>query len=205
MDYHRKGLKLYVPASQWLMILGNCHDSKMAGHFGFMKMLQLVKRQFWWPSLKKDIESYVANCSVWASAKRRQGKTPGFLQMVVKLSASWREIFIVEFPESTGNMIIWVVIDLFSKQVHFIPCHKIPLSQGLAKLFLHHIYQLHGATQCIISDRGVQFTFTFWRAFLDLLDTYQGLIFSHHPQMKGVCEHTNSVLEQYLRWFINYQ
>ncbi|XP_013927877.1 PREDICTED: stomatin-like protein 2, mitochondrial, partial [Thamnophis sirtalis] len=33
----------------------------------------------------------------------------------------------------------------------------------------------------------------------------QGLSSSHYPQTNGACERTNSVLEQYLRCFINYQ
>lgn len=111
------------------MVLRKSHDSKVAGHFGFVKTLHLVKRQFWWLSLKKDIESYVASCPVCASAKRWRGKTPELLQTM----ASWREIsmdFIVELPESSGNTFIWVVTDLFSKQVHCVPCQKIPLAWG---------------------------------------------------------------------------
>lgn len=65
------GAKLYVPDSQWLMVLQKSHDSKVAGHFGFVKHhFGLVKHQFWWLSLKKDIESYVASCPTCASAKR---------------------------------------------------------------------------------------------------------------------------------------
>lgn len=52
----------------------------------------------------------------------------------------------------------------------------------------------------------MQFTSKFWQGFLNLLDTGQGLSFSHHPQMNGcVCECTTSVLEQYIRCYINYQ
>uniref|UniRef100_A0A670Z7K1 Integrase catalytic domain-containing protein n=1 Tax=Pseudonaja textilis TaxID=8673 RepID=A0A670Z7K1_PSETE len=164
--------------------------------------------QFWWLSLKKDIESYVASCLTSVAARRRQGKYPGLLQTVADPSAPWKEIsmdFIVELPESAGNTVIWVVTDLFSKQVLFIPCQKIPTTKALAKMFLIHIYRLHGAPQWIISDRGVQFTSKFWRAFLNLLGSTQGLSSGNHPQMDGLTERVNSVLEQYLRCFISHQ
>lgn len=35
------GTKLYVPKSQRLLILEKSHDSKTAGHFGFVKTLHL--------------------------------------------------------------------------------------------------------------------------------------------------------------------
>lgn len=56
------GTKLHVPKSQRLQIMNTCHDSKAAGHFRFVKTLHLIKRQFWWPSLQKDIESPVCIC-----------------------------------------------------------------------------------------------------------------------------------------------
>lgn len=96
--------------------------------------------------------------------------------------------FIVECPENVGNTVIWVVTDLFSKQVHFIPCQKILTAKELAKMFLHHINHLHGTPQLIISDRGIQFTSKFWRAFLNFLGNDQGLSSSHHPQMNGGTE-----------------
>lgn len=135
-----------------------CYDSKMAGHFGFVKTLHLIKRQFWWPSLKKYIESYITSCLVCTAAKSLQGKLPSLLQSVCEPSAPWREIFIdfiVELPESTGNTVIWVVLDLFSKQVHFIPCQKIQTeAKALAKMFLHHVYHLHGAHRGLFQTLG---------------------------------------------------
>lgn len=84
--------------------------------------------------------------------------------------------FIVEHPESGGNSVIWMVIDLFLKQIHFIACPSLPSSQRLAKLFLQHIYQLHGVPKRIISDHGVQFTAVFWREFIKLIDPPKGLV-----------------------------
>lgn len=111
--------------------------------------------------------------------------------------------FIVELTESLGNTVIWVITDLFSKHVHFVPCQKILSAHTLAELLIHHVYRLHSAPQQIISDHGVQFTSKFWQEFLKLLGTAQGLSSSHHPEMKWVCEHANGVLEQYLKCYIN--
>lgn len=67
--------------------------------------------------------------------------------------------FIVDLPESQGNTVIWTVIDLFSKQAHFVACSGLPSARKLAKLFIthiYHIYRLHGVPRRIVSYQGVQ-------------------------------------------------
>lgn len=143
-----------------------------------------------------------------ASAKGHTGKPPGLLQPVANPTAPWKKIsmdFIIELPKSLGNTVIWVTTDLFSKQINFVACPKILSVRTLAKLFVQQIYCLHGDPERIISDRGVLFTSSFWQEFLKLVGSSQGLSSLHHLQTNGACEHTNGILEQYLRCYISYQ
>lgn len=97
------------------------------------------------------------SCATCAAMKKRPGKSPDLLQQVVDPSWPWEEIvmnFIVELPDS-GNMVIWIMIDLFSKQAHFIACSGLPSAHKLTKLFIKHIYRMHGVPCRIFSDRGV--------------------------------------------------
>lgn len=210
---HRNGLAwrgdwLYVPIVLRSKVLKHCHDVKTAGHFGFLKMLHLTRRQFWWPKMWTDIETYLRQCPVCAMSKPKPGKPFGLLQSVANPCKPWEEIamdFIVELPNSRGHTMIWTVIDLFSKQAHFIPCKGLPSAQHLACLFVHHIYQLHGVPKCIISDRGVQFTVKFWRNFLCYIGSAQGLSSAFHPSTNGAVEWTNTMVECYLRAYVSYQ
>ena len=71
-------------------------------------------------------------------AKRGGGKPRGLLQEVANPTHPWKQIsmdFIVDLPESQKKTVIWVVTDLFSKQVHFVPCAGIPIAGQLAKLY----------------------------------------------------------------------
>lgn len=127
--------------SQRLLILEKSHDSKTAGHFRFVKMLHLIKCQFWWLSLKKDSQKLRGYLPSLCFGQTEQGKP------VVEPNTPWKEIsmdFIVELSESSGNTIIWVITDLFSKEMHFVPSQKILSARTLAYLFIHHIYRLQG-------------------------------------------------------------
>lgn len=161
-------------------MLRRCHDVKPAGHFGFLKILHLTRHQFWWPQMCIEIESYVKSCLVCALTKPQPGKPLDPLQSIAEPGRPWDEIamnFIVDLPDSNGNTVIWTVIDLFSKQAHFIPCGGLPLTRQLAKLFIQHIYCLHGVPHQIISDTGVQFTTRFWWNFVYLIGSSQVLSF----------------------------
>ncbi|KAK9395739.1 hypothetical protein NXF25_019100 [Crotalus adamanteus] len=71
------GTKLYVPQIMRDKILKRCHDVKQAGHFGFVKTLHLARHQFWWPTLRRDVEEYVKSCPTCATCKTYPGKPLG--------------------------------------------------------------------------------------------------------------------------------
>ncbi|KAK9395797.1 hypothetical protein NXF25_019158 [Crotalus adamanteus] len=193
-----KGDKMYVPDRLRRTVLLRCHDAKQAGHFGFLKTLHLVRWQFWWPRLKSDVEKYVKECHVCASAKPRTGKPMGLLQKVADPSRPWEEIamdFVVELRENRHYNVIWTVVDLFSKQAHFIPCKGLPSAHRLVRLFVQHVYRLHGIPRRIISDQGVQFTAQFWRDFIRLVGSSQGLSSAYHPSTNGAAERANAMVE----------
>ena len=43
-------------------ILKENHDSVDVGHSGQHRMLELLKRNYWWPRLKEDVKRYVQEC-----------------------------------------------------------------------------------------------------------------------------------------------
>ncbi|KAK9395591.1 hypothetical protein NXF25_018952 [Crotalus adamanteus] len=202
------GTKLYVPHVLRKGILKRCHDSKRAGHFGFLKTLHFARRQFWWPQMRSDLEKYVKSCPTCATSKHNPGKPLGLMQSVTDPEYPWQDIamdFIVDLPDSKGYTVIWTVIDLFSKQAHFIPCKGLPSAQRLAYMLLTHVYRIHGTPHRIISDHGVQFSVQFWRNFVSLLGSSQGLSSAYHPSTNGAVERANAAVERYLRSYVSYQ
>jgi hypothetical protein len=67
------------------------------------------------------------------------------------------------------------------------------------RLFLHHVWKLHGLLQNVVLDIGVQFT----RELYHLLAIRIAASTAYHPQTDGQTERVNQELEQYLRIFIN--
>lgn len=112
-------------------------------------------------------------------------------------------LWLVKLPENQENAIIWMVVDIFSKQAYFVTCLSLPSACKLAKMFLTHIYCLHGVPWRIISDWGVQFMAKFWREFLRMIGSSQGLSSAFHPATNGVAERANAMVEHYICCYTN--
>uniref|UniRef100_A0A803TUL0 Gypsy retrotransposon integrase-like protein 1 n=1 Tax=Anolis carolinensis TaxID=28377 RepID=A0A803TUL0_ANOCA len=200
--------KLYIPEKLRPEMLKRCHDSKGAGHLGPTKTIKLLARQCWWPGMRKDVKSYITRCELCAECKTPPGKPQGLLQSVVEPTRPWECVamdFVGELPPSKGYRYIWTVLDLFSKQVHFVALQKLPSAEKLAELYVRHVYRLHACPERVISDRGVQFTARFWEKFLSLLGAERNLSSAFHPMTNGGVERTQQTLSQFLRIYSNHR
>jgi hypothetical protein len=58
--YHRT--RLWVPCGLGTRVLESEHDSNAAGHIGKDTTKELIRRNFWWPTMKTEIIQYVQSC-----------------------------------------------------------------------------------------------------------------------------------------------
>jgi len=112
--------------------------------------------------------------------------------------------FITDLPLSEECDQLWVVIDCFTKMVHFIPLRQAEKTAAdLAKIFAREIWKYHGTPTDIVSDRDSQFTSGTWKEFLRELGTRPRMSTAFHPQTDGQTERLNQTIEAYLRAFVS--
>jgi len=56
--------KIYVPRNKQLRdeILSNNHNPPNVGHPGQHRIMELTKRNYWWPGIHNDVQKYVQGC-----------------------------------------------------------------------------------------------------------------------------------------------
>ena len=102
--------KIYVPDYVDLRrrIVSLCHDTKVAGHPGRWKTLELASRNYWWPQMSWYIGKYTSTCDLCIHTKTQRHKPIGKLQPLPIPDAPWDTIsvdFIRTGFESIGEMV----------------------------------------------------------------------------------------------------
>jgi hypothetical protein len=185
-------------------VLSELHATPIAGHSGFTKTYDRVKRSFFWDGMKQDIRKFVAECEVCQRNKGETVKSPGTLQPLPIPPDIWKDIsmdFIIGLPKSGNKSVIMVVVDRLSNYAHFCALHHPFTASTVAQIFMDQVFKLHGMPNSIVSDRDPTFTSNFWQELFKLQGTQLHLSSAYHPQTDGQTEVVNKCLETYLRCF----
>ena len=181
------------------------HDVPSIGHVGQYRTVDLIKRAFYWRGLWKDVGQYVRSCPVCQLMKSDHRKQAGLLQPIPLPERKWQQIttdLVTDLPESEGMTAIAVFVDRLTKMVHFVPCTKEITVEKYARLFIDHVFKLHGLPEVIISDRDPRFLSKFWDELFTHLGTDLRFSTAFHPQTDGQTEVTNRVMENFLRPYV---
>lgn len=190
----------------------NHDDPWQGGHFGRKRTLEVIRRYYWWPKVKREVYAYVDTCDVCQRMKAPRHKPYGLLESLPIPEGPWQDItmdFVTGLPPAKHRRCIYdailVVVDRFSKMVKFIPTTTDVDSAELANILCDDVFAAFGTPRSIVSDRGTVFTAKYWGTLCYTLAIRRNLSTAFHPQTDGQTERTNQTLECYLRSYVNYE
>nr|GEU48200.1 putative reverse transcriptase domain-containing protein [Tanacetum cinerariifolium] len=168
-----KGNQLCIPnSSLCLQIIKELHGE---GHVGCDRTLRFVQASYFWPTIRMEVDRYV------------------------DISMD----FMLGLPRTQrGNDSIFVVVDRFSKMVHFIPCKKTTDAVNVSRFFFRDVYHLHGLPSSIVFDRDTRFLSHFWRSLWKMVNTQLNFSSAYHPQTDGQTKVVNRSLDSLLRCLV---
>ena len=85
-------------------VISRHHNDLLIKHFGIDKTRELVGWKYYWPSLRRDVETYVRGCDVCLALKAVRHKPYDDLQSLPISTHWWKELsmdFVIGLPLSS--------------------------------------------------------------------------------------------------------
>ncbi|KAJ4793841.1 Pol-polyprotein [Rhynchospora pubera] len=183
-------------------IIAEVHEGICGSHQGITSLgRRIVRAGFYWPSLKKDVETYVRRCEKCQSHARIPRQPPHPMQSI---SSSWPfDVWGLDllgpFPQGQGNVKFLVVaVEYFTKWIEAKPLATIT-SQKIVDFARHQIVYRYGIPHTFISDNGTQFTGAPFQDFCKGLGIRSCTSSVCHPQSNGLAEVSNRTILEGLK------
>jgi len=139
--------RCYVPNDQdlWWKILQKYNNKFPAGHPGLFKMMEAIRKHYWWPRMYMFTKNYIQGYAEYQKNKvNTHPSTPPL--MLIKSTSTWPFAmlmmdFITDLPESKGYNFLLVVVDHgLSKGIVLISCTKTIDAVQIVNTLLNNIY-----------------------------------------------------------------
>jgi len=94
---------LWIPKGLVQKIMETEHDTKVGGHMGQDKTIELIRRNFWWPKMNERIINFVRSCPECQRNKASRHQPYGMSSPLELPYAQWQSIameFITELAAS---------------------------------------------------------------------------------------------------------
>ena len=164
------------------------HD--YSGHNGFRRTYNAMKRQYYWPGMRKDILRHCKKCHQCALQNQGTGEV-GFDHF--NIPALPMEFICMDLvgpisPEtSKGNKYILTVIDMLTGYTIAVPIMN-KRSETVCKAYRDSVYCIFGGSSRILTDNGTEFKSKEMRQICDELEIKQVFSPVYTPQSNGRLE-----------------
>ncbi len=127
-------------------VIQSFHNPPSMGHLGITNTYTIVRRDYWWPSMKKDVEEYIKGCALCQTNKiNTHRQKPHLFPITTNTDAEPFKViamdFIVKLPKSQGyDLILTITNHDCSKAAIFIPCNETITAEGVIDLIIKHVF-----------------------------------------------------------------
>ena len=185
----------YVP-----VVLRLVHDEVIAGHPGKERTLSAARKSYYWPTMRVDIDAYVAGCVKCAQHKGTVSKPAPILEYPPP-ERPWDVVAIdlLQLPASRqGSKYLLVCVDHFSRYVVLAPVPD-KTAGAIAHALISKVICPYSTPRVLLSDNGTEFRNALLEEICKQFNIRQSFITAYHPASNGLVERTNRKVLEALR------
>jgi hypothetical protein len=191
---------IYVPNDQELksLIVSEMHKVPYVEHPNYHKTIVVVKKQYYWIHMKKEVVGFIVRCLKCQKVKVEHRHPTGLLEYFSIPEWKWEVVtmdFITKFLRTTKKHdYIMVMVEKFTKYSHFIPVKSMHKEIDIVDIFMHEVARLHGVPKTIMSDKDSKFTLNFWKGLFKVFGKNMNFSTTYHPESNAQIERINQVI-----------
>ena len=139
-----------VPASLQKSLLQDAHGGVFAGHLVEKRVYDRLRRDYWWPGMRKDVRVHCRSCLTCATRKGTGRASHPPLQPI-KVGGPFHciAVDVLQLPlTQDGNKYVVVFLDYLTKWVEVFPVQN-QTAETIARLLVEEVICRHGAP-CLI-------------------------------------------------------
>ena len=197
-DSDQKFLTLVIPKSWKYTVMVEAHDK--LGHQGIICTYCLIKCQYYWKGMNKDITNYIANCALCHREKSKVQAYP--FQMTEIPDRPFNKIAIdlatVCKTSKSGNKHILTIIDHLMgwPEAFLIPDKTADI---IVFTFINQHLPVHMCPRYILTDNGIEIKNNLMDKVLKQLGIERIFSTPYHPQSNGKVEAFHKYLKPTLK------
>ncbi len=145
------------------------HDNLLARHFDADKISELLDCKYYWKSMIKNVKEYINTCDIYQRVKMKRHLSYDELRSLSWFTDSWKEItinFITDLSSSKWKKVVYdlifVIVNHYTKMMHYLSMKKTLTVVELAKLFFKKIALRYEISSDIVINRNNLFINAFW-------------------------------------------
>ncbi len=167
--YHDSQLWVSFNELLQMNLIREIHDQSLIDHSEILRTVKIIKRNYYWSSMRKTIDWYIQNCYVCQCSKTSRNKSNDLLQPLSISEQRWQNIvmnFIINLFDLYDYNAILTVICRLLKERHYISCiidDEDITVEKTAEMLLQWVYWIHNLSSFIVFDRDSQFIFILWK------------------------------------------
>jgi hypothetical protein len=117
------------------------------GHPRYQKSIAVVRSQYFWPRMNKEVVNYVVICLECQKVKNEHRHPVGLLKPLHISEWKWEVVtmdFITNLPKTVKHHdSIMVVVEKLTKETHCIPVKNTHKVKNIAEIYMKEVARLH--------------------------------------------------------------